>query len=296
MLHPNVIALITVVETGSFTKAAECLTISKARISQQVSSLEKSLGMTLLHRTTRKIRLTDAGESYYNECRRAATILSTAKQQITEDQNAAEGIIKLNSVGGIFAEKLLAPAIIKFMQAYPKIAIHLDLTSGQVDMLSESFDLVLRTGQLEDSSLIGRELMKLRTHVIASPEYLKQHTKLLTPQDLTQHYCLCGTVSKWRFINSLSNQSLDVAVTGHLMAANGHIICEAVNAGLGVGRLNELYTSELISSGKVIELFENWYCDPQPVSLLYPKVRYKTLRVKLFIEFLVNWFEKIKRS
>ncbi|GLR71161.1 LysR family transcriptional regulator [Agaribacter marinus] len=294
MLQANVIALLTVVETGSFTKAAEKLSVSKARVSQQVSTLEKTLGAALIHRSTRKIRLTQAGESYYEECRRAANILSSAEQQIKDGQNAYEGLIRINSVGGIFAESLLTPAITEFMLTYPKISIHLDLSSNKVDILTQRFDLVMRVGQLEDSALIGRELIRLRTMIVASPEYLEQNGRPEHPHELSKHRCLCGSIKKWQFLCRDNNKDIEVMVDGHFSAPNGHVICEAARKGLGIARTNELYTTEMLKNGDLVELFTDWNILPQPLSLIYPKARYKTMRMKLFIEFLVDWFGRYK--
>ncbi|WP_111978333.1 LysR family transcriptional regulator [Algibacillus agarilyticus] len=290
MLNADVMAFIKVVEMGSFTQAAIFLNTSKARVSQQVSKLEAALGTTLLHRTTRKIRLTEVGETYFDECQRAAHILQLAERQLHEKQNDETGIIRLNSVGGLFAERILTPAITAFLLRYPQIKLELDLTSHQIDLLSEQFDLVIRMGALVDSTLVGRELMQLSTHVVASPLYLTQIKKLVTPKQLIHANCLCGSVKKWHFEHTKTQEKVDVNVSGSLAAANGHVICQAALAGLGVARLNALYTQAHLEHGKLVTVFDDWQSSSQPVSLVYPKARYKTKRIQLFVDFLVDWF------
>ncbi|MFT6985663.1 MAG: DNA-binding transcriptional LysR family regulator [Psychromonas sp.] len=291
MLRPEILAFLAVVKTGSFTRAAEQTKTSKSRVSQQVSSLEKTLGITLLHRSTRKIRLTDAGDSYYSECARAAAILEQARKNLNEQQDQVAGLIRLNSVGGLFSENMLAPAVIAFMQQYPDVEIQLDFSSAQVDVIAENVDLVVRMGQLNDSALIARKLMEIKTDVVASPAFIKKQGKPNQPQQLAQFNCLCGSLRKWHFQHKSSEQVQDVTVTGSLSSANGHILCRAAIEGVGIVRLNELYTDQYIQTGKLVSIFEQWQIPSSPVSLIYPKVRYKTKRIQVFVDFLIAWFE-----
>tara|TARA_R110001583_G_scaffold25803_2_gene93359 strand:+ start:3531 stop:4412 length:882 start_codon:yes stop_codon:yes gene_type:complete len=290
MLKAEVLAFLAVVKTGSFTRASELTKTSKSRVSQQVSSLEKALGITLLHRSTRNIRLTEAGDSYYAECSRAADILDQAQKNLTEQQDHVAGLIRLNSVGGLFSEKMLTPAVIAFMQQYPEIDIVLDFSSAQVDVIAENVDLVVRMGALDDSSLIARKLMDIKTDVVASPAYIKKRGKPNQPQQLVQYNCLCGSIRKWHFKHKDSPIAQDVAVTGSLTSANGHILCKAALEGLGIVRLNALYTDKYLQSGKLIPIFDQWQTPSIPVSLIYPKVRYKTKRIQVFVDFLIDWF------
>lgn len=291
MLKPEILAFLAVVKTGSFTRAAEQTKTSKSRVSQQISGLEKTLGITLLHRSTRKIRLTEAGDSYYSECSRAAAILEQAKKNIKEEQDQVTGLIRLNSVGGLFSEQMLTPAVIAFMQQYPEIKIQLDFSSAQVDVIAENVDLVFRMGELVDSSLIARKLMDLKTDLVASPAFIKKQGKPDQPQQLAQFNCLCGSIRKWHFQHKSSQKIQDVTVTGSLTSANGHILCMAAIEGLGIARLNELYTRQYVQNGQLISVFEQWQIPSLPVSLIYPKVRYKTKRIQVFVDFLVTWFE-----
>ncbi|MFT5558866.1 MAG: DNA-binding transcriptional LysR family regulator [Sphingobacteriales bacterium] len=291
MLKPEILAFLAVVKTGSFTRAAEQIKTSKSRVSQQVSSLEKTLGITLLHRSTRKIRLTDAGDAYYSECSRAAAILEQARKNLNERQDHVAGLIRLNSVGGLFSEKMLTPALLAFMKQYPQVEIQLDFSSAQVDVIAESVDLVVRMGQLNNSSLIARKLMEIKTDVVASPAFIQQQGKPNHPQQLAQFNCLCGSIRKWHFQHKGSDKAQDVTVAGSLTSANGHILCMAALEGVGIVRLNELYTHQYMQTGQLIPVFEQWHIPAIPVSLIYPKVRYKTKRIQVLVDFLINWFE-----
>lgn len=289
MFHAEIEALLAVVEEGSFTKAATKLGQTKARTSQQISKLEEQLGCMLLLRSTRKVSLTEAGERYYNECRHAANILLQAQNQLFERQNKLSGLVKLNSVGGIFAEKLLAPAVISFVKLYPDIKIELTTSSEKVDFLQGSYDLVIRMGELENSSLIARKLLNLNTHVVASPHYLEKVLK--SPKELIHYNCLSGSFNKWSFKNRLNNKTAEVFVNGNLNVGNGYILCEAALKGSGIARLNELYTTDYINNERLRFVFDDWYVPVTPVSLLYPRTKHKTNCVKVFSEYIVQWFK-----
>ena len=294
MLNTDVWAFIAVVEEGSFTKAADRLGSSKARVSQQVTALEKRLGVTLLRRSTRHISLTDLGETFYSESQRAAFIMSQVTRQVSEHQGRIAGTIRLNSVGGIFAEQMLAPALIAFQKRHPEVNVNLDFASHRVDVMSERYDLAVRVGRLEDSSLVARPLIKLASYVIASPEFLAKYGRPSEPNKLTEFNCLCGSVAKWRFLHKHSNAEQEVTVKGMLNSPNGHIIRLAALEGLGVARLNQLYLDADIRKGALVPVFRDWVTPAQPVSLIYPKVRYKTRRIQVLVDFLVQWFASIE--
>ncbi|WP_026970757.1 LysR family transcriptional regulator [Aliagarivorans marinus] len=289
MLSPQVQAFIAVVETGSFTAASQRIGTTKARVSQQVSALEQRLGCSLLRRSTRRVTLTEPGEHYYRECARAQTLLGNAEQLLQEESERLSGLIRINSVGGLLAEQCLGPALFAFMQRYPEIEIELDLSSNQVDILNERFDLVLRMGPLADSGLIARPLCTLASYAVASPAYLERYGKPSQPSDLARHRCLSGSVKRWQLQHHTGRQE-EVNVTGSLSAANGHMLCQAALAGLGIARLNSLYTDRYVASGDLVSVFDDWQFAPSPVSLLYPRSRYKLKRVQLLVEHLQQHF------
>ncbi len=291
MLNQDEIAFISVAEQGGFTAAAAKLKTSKARISQQVSRLERKLGVTLLHRSTRRIRLTDEGALYLSECRRAFDIVANARKQISEDQTRVSGQIRINSVGGLFAEQLLAPAVSAFIMSYPKVDISLDFTSSRIDVLAEQYDLVVRMGQLEDSSLIARQLSFLETNVVASPEFIRRFGYPEEPNNLCDYSCLCGSIKRWVFRHAKTETTQEVNVSGPLSSPNGHVLKQAALQSLGIVRLHNLYLESDIKNKRLLPVFTSWGIDKQPVSLVYPQARYRTRRIQLFVEHIVSWFE-----
>ncbi len=296
MLDADVRSFLAVVAAGSFTAAAETVGATKARVSQQVSALERRLGVTLLHRSTRQLRLTEQGASYYSECQRAQHILQQVERQVVEDSQALRGAVRLNSVGGAFAEQHLAPVLIAFMQRYPEISVSLDISSHRVDVLAESHDVVVRMGPLTDSSLVARPLYRLQESAAASPAYLKRFGRPDDPRELMDHNCLCGSVTRWEFQHRHDQRRQEVNVEGSLVVANGHVLCQAALAGLGIVRLHELYLREHLASGALLAVCEPWRMPAAQVSLVYPKVRYKLKRVELLVEYIVAHFRAVSNA
>ncbi len=290
MLDSEIQSFITVVKCGSFTKAAEVSQVTKSRVSQQVTALEQRLGVTLLHRSTRKIRLTEQGESFFSECIRADAIMQNACQQLIEDSEQQKGSIRVNSVGGIFAEEFLAPAILEFMEHYQNIQVNLDLSSNRIDMLTENYDLAIRMGDLRDSALIARHLFKVEASLVASPAYLEKYGEPTHPKELSNHNCLCGSVNRWSFIHKENNEVEDILVSGQFISANGHILTRAALKGLGIVRLPNSYFESDLSEGKLKQVCTDWKIPSGQVSLVYPKVKYKVKRIQLLVDFLVDYF------
>lgn len=294
MLKQDIETFIAVVEEGSFTDAGLRLNQSKSRVSQLISTLENNLSCSLFVRSTRKVHVTEIGKTYYAECKHAYNILNKAEKNIHEKQNELSGTIRLNSVGGIFAQKKLSPAIIAFLKLYPNIDIELSLGSQQVNLLAENYDLVIRMGTLEDSGLIARHLMSIETHIVTSPQYLK--APLSSPKALADHNCLAGSVKNWQLKHLSNNEYMNVTINGNLHIADGHILCEAALAGAGIVRLNALYTQRYLETKALMHVFNDWEVPKTNISLLYPQVRYRTKRIQHLVEFLVNWFRENKAA
>lgn len=168
-------AFIYVAECGSFTSAAEAMGASKANVSQLVSELESSLGVQLLYRTTRQLRLTEIGDGYFRKCKEAMLQLDAAAEWAQQTTSEIKGRIHMNSVGGPIGEELIAPLVMSFQSAYPNVEVELDFSKHRVDLIEDSYDLVLRVGEMPDSTLIARRLTTLRTHYVASPDFLERH-------------------------------------------------------------------------------------------------------------------------
>jgi len=279
---------VAVIDTGSFTQAANVLNCSKSHLSQKISRLEQQLGVQLMHRTTRSLHITDIGEQFYQQSKHSLDLLNQAVAQVQEAQNTLCGRIRINSVGGYFGEQILAPAILTFMDVHPDVAIDLDFTSSHVDLIGERYDIAVRMGNLPDSSLVAREIRLKPHYLVAHPNYLSQHSDLCHPNDLRNHKLICGSLLHWVFQNQ--NQQVEVPLEGALCCPNGYVQVAAVKAGLGICRLPDYYAEPLINSGELVAILPQWNQHLTPISVVYPKVRFKVRRIQALVEYLVNWF------
>lgn len=283
----GIYAFVSVVEHGSFTRAADLTGVSKANLSQHVSQLEKSLGVQLLHRTTRQLRPTDVGEVYCQRCREALAIFKDANEWVQQVQRVHAGHIQMNSVGGLIGEAVIAPLLIEFQERYPEIDVSLDFSSQRIDLLTSDYDLVLRMGQLEDSTLIARGVHRMHTRYVASPNYLADSSPIEQPDDLTNHTLIFGSVSEWQFVQQ--RQTITVKAQRGFQVPSGRVMCDAALSGLGVTRLADIYVAAALEDGRLVEVLPQWH-QVTPISLVCPPGRYQLARVKLLLDWLAQQF------
>ena len=284
----GIFEFITVVEEGSFTAAAETLGTTRSRVSQVITALEQQVGVQLITRSTRSMHLTDVGERFYQQCRRGMTLIDQAIDQAQEDQKQLVGKIRINSVGGLFGEKILAPLIISFMQEHPGIDVELDFSSTQVDLIADHYDIAIRMGDLPDSTLIARLLCSYKSYVCASPEYEKKYGRVSHIKDFQHHNIISGSVRRWRFFRNIDNEQDDITIKGSLFCPNGNVARLAALSGLGIARLPGFYVEEDIKSGQLIEIMDNWHIPDSRVSIVYPQARYRIQRVQELIDYLLK--------
>jgi DNA-binding transcriptional LysR family regulator len=191
-------AFVEVVQQGSFSAAARKLKVSPSHISRLVARLEAELSTPLLYRTTRKFRLSEAGEHYFQHCRELLQGFSAAEEELSSFQAEPSGTLRV-TCATTFGERFLAPQLNDFMLQYPKINLDLHLTNRQTDLISEGYDLAVRMGTLKDSSLLARRLCDRREYLCASAGYLQRHPMPHTLSELSRHNCLMGSNSFWLF-------------------------------------------------------------------------------------------------
>jgi len=204
---------VTVVESGGFSPAAKLLGISKSAVSKRVTQLEEQMGVKLLHRTTRKLSLTEAGEHFFQHARIAHQAAKDAQDAVAQLQGEPQGRLRINTPMS-FGRLHIAPLIPEFLKRYPKISIEMVMDDKVADLIGEGFDIAIRGGDLPDSSLIARKLAPLRNVLCASPEYIETHGRPIELSQLTDHNCLIFTYSKdikeWLFIKDGQTQSVEV--------------------------------------------------------------------------------------
>lgn len=281
-------AFISVAEHGGFTAAAEVSGFSKANLSQLVTELEAALSVQLLYRTTRQLRLTEIGEGYYERCKLAMQQLDSAAEWASQSTHELKGLIRMNAVGGPLGEDLLAPLVIDFQRRHPGIKVDLDFSSMRVDLIASHYDLVMRMGELPDSSLISKRLHTVITRYVASPDFLRNNHQIKTPNDLKNVPLICGSVDYWAL--SCKAERVTIHVDDAIKVSSGRVMRQAALAGLGVTRLPDVYVQEDLKNGRLVEVLPDWSEETQ-LTLICPPLRHQLHRVRVLMEFLKMYFE-----
>lgn len=282
-------AFILVADHGSFTAAANATGASKANLSQLVTELEKSLKVQLIHRTTRQLKLTEVGHGYYQQCKQAILDLDTASEWASQEKEKLTGLIKMNSVGGVLGEEIVAPLVLEFQQIYPDIQVALDFSSVQVDLIERQYDLVLRMGELPDSTLIGRRIANITTKYVASPSLVEHYPAIKQPEDLYRVPLIYGSVNKWHL--KKGNAQRTINIDNGMKVISGRVMKKAAIAGLGVTRLADVYCQADIKSNKLEEVLPDW-AETTPISIVCPPKRHQLKRISMLMDWLAERFNE----
>jgi len=283
-------AFVSVVDQGGFTDAARKLGISKSAVSKHVSALEARLGARLLNRTTRRVNPTEIGLAYYD---RATTVLASASEadeMVNAMQTAPRGALRV-SVPVSFGISQLSGIVGAFLAEYPEVSINIVLDDRFVELVAESFDVAIRIGKLEDSSLRARKLADSNVAMVASPDYLKEHGTPETIDDLSQHtllhYSHLATGNFWR-LRTKSGEERHVRVGGRLTANNGESLRRAAESGLGVSLMPTFILGNAVTTGKLVPILEDLELDQLGIYAVYPPGRFTQPKVRAFIDFLAE--------
>ncbi len=289
----DVRSFVLIAELGNFTKAAEVLGVSRSHVSRQLSGLEKQMGVTLINRTTRTLKLTQAGVDLFESCQGALAHIDQALIAAVDDVQEVRGEIRVNCVGGYLGEALIAGMISRFMGQYPQTRVKLSFSSHRVDLISDEFDLAFRMGELEDAGFIGRHLMDIEMVTLASPNYIHTAPELNEPKQLSAHHCLTGSVKHWHYQRKDNSElKQDVRVNGRFDCANGRALVTSALAGNGIIRVPLIYCEEMVNQGKLVPLLPDWHIPKVPFYAIYHKDKYQPQRLRKFIEFIVQEFNK----
>jgi DNA-binding transcriptional LysR family regulator len=285
-----------VARSGSFTAVAAQVGHSPAAIARHINALEKRLGVRLLNRSTRSLSLTQAGRSYAELCERVVNDVSQCESQLSALQNEASGSIKV-IVPKTFGSLQLGDAVIAFCHRHPNIAISIvfeDSSARPHDFVERGYDMALRWGvDLQSNTLVARQIGVLTRKLCAAPEYLGQHGTPQRPSDLESHNCLVHLIaaadSVWRF--GESDQEISVKVRGDFTADSALMLRKAAIAGRGVAILPLFCIHDDLRSGTLVEVLPKYPVPPNPLVVLYLQRRLLPSRVRLFIDFLREWFD-----
>ncbi|NNU79178.1 LysR family transcriptional regulator [Halovulum dunhuangense] len=283
-------AFVAVVDQGGFTDAAKKLGMSKSAISKHVSSLEARLGARLLNRTTRRVNPTEIGLAYYD---RATTVLTgalEADEMVNAMQTAPRGALRV-SVPVSFGISQVSGLVGEFLNEYPEVSVNMVLDDRFVELVAEGFDVAIRIGRLEDSTLRARKLAESRALIVASPGYLAMHGTPETIDDLADHtllhYSNLSTGNFWR-LRTKSGEERHVRVGGRLTANNGESLRRAAESGLGIGLVPSFILGRAVEEGRLVALLPDVEQDMLGIYAVYPPGRFTQPKVRAFIDFLAD--------
>ena len=276
---------VEVVETESFTKASKRLQISTAQVSRQVTALEQRLNIKLFYRTTRKVSVTEEGRIFYQHCRSVLDGLNAAERAVNNLQSKPQGKIKLTAPA-TFGEKTILPLVNNFLAAYPNIQIVAYLSNQQIDLIDQGYDLAIRLGKLNDSSMMAKKLASRTNYVCASPEYIKHYGKPDTLSELNKHQCLLGTRDYWRF----NDQGIEkeIRVHGRIRYNSGFSLVDAALKGLGIVQLPDYYVESYIHQSQLISVLDNYREVEDGIWAVYPHNRQLSPKVRHLVDYLAD--------
>jgi len=283
-------AFVRAIERNGFSPAARDLGVTPSAVSKLVSRLERRLGVTLLHRTTRRLALTAEGEIYFERAQRIVDAIADAEAEVMRFGERPRGRLRIN-VGVAFGTYALVPALPEFFARYPEIELELGLTDQVVDLAAVGADLAIRLPPLGDANLVARKLTDFTRVVCAAPAYLARHGTPRTPDDLAQHECLTiGGVSgqrEWPF--EAADGVRQVAVRGAITVNNAETLYELGLMGMGVIRLSDVIVGPAIRDGRLVPLLVDAHRpEALPLYAVYPASRWRPLKVAAMIDFLVE--------
>lgn len=284
----------TVAEHRSFSAAAEALGVSKATVSKAITRLEASLGTSLFHRTSRRLTLTEAGQTLSEHAQRILAEGHAAEETAHDAASAPAGLIRV-AAPMTFGLSHVAPAIADFMAEHPAVQVDLRLSDARVDIVAAGIDIALRIADLPDSSLRARRLAPIASRVIASPSYVAQHGAPRHPADLAEREVFTYANvpnSAWLFRNA-SGEEVAVRPNGRFTTDSGDAMLPLLRAGLGIARLPDFIVDGEIAAGRLEVLLSDWTIQPTALHLVTPPSALRPVRVELLIEFLAERFRQL---
>lgn len=278
-----------VVELRSFAAAADELAMSKATVSKAVTRLETRLGSRLFNRTSRRLALTDAGQSLVERATRVLAEAQAAEEEASHQSSAPRGLVRM-AVPMSLGITTLGPVLPAFFEAYPEVSIDLHLSDATIDLVGMGFDLALRVAALPDSSLVARRLRAVKRHLVASPAYWDKHGRPHHPADLAQHRGLTyghqSAPETWRF--QKGGEEASVRPRSVIRANNGDVLLPALLAGSGVAMLPDFIVGPAVADGRLEEVLTEWQGAPIALHLVMPPGGPRPARVEVLTAYLAK--------
>lgn len=284
-MNLNEIAIfVKIVETGSFVGAARSLDMPKSTVSAKLSSLELRLGVSLIKRTTRKLQITEAGKTYYDQCLKAMSQILAAEEQVTLSQSAPQGLLRVTAPTEL-GVMLLPQVVMEFNKKYPNVKLEIILTDKTVDLIADGIDIGIRTGALKDSTLIAKRLGTIYFAPFASPKYLKINGEPKNPKDIEKHCAIQFAPlnsEEWQLMGSKGKQTVKI---NKMMIVNDlNLIKSLAISGLGIALIPTFLCTNDTKAGKLVRILDSWRTELRPVHFIYPSQKFVSPKIKAFIE------------
>lgn len=279
-------SFLAVVEEGTFTAAAKRIGKTTALVSTHISQLEENLNVRLVTRSTRSIKLTSTGLSYYEEAKRVLDDIASLEANLRQEHESLIGEIRITAPT-TFGELVLAPLFADMLDRHPQLQIDLSLNDRFVDIVAEGFDMAIRIGQLEDSALIAREIGRTKMLVCASPAFLEQHGQPETPEDLYKLPCIYDTNNRssyWSF--SDSQQTFNVKPNTIMKVNSAVAAAKLATTGMGICCSPAFAVQEALDQGKLITLLDDYNQADTPISVIYSHRKHLSAKVTAFLDML----------
>ncbi|MCR5884838.1 LysR family transcriptional regulator [Rhizobacter sp. J219] len=285
-------------ELESFTAAATQAGVTPAAVSRAVGRLEERLAVPLFVRSTRRMRLTDAGRAYHAQCRQALAQIVEAGRELAGRQVEAAGVIRI-SAPTTFGHAVLLPLLPAFRKRYPKVSVEVQVSNRNVDFTEERFDLAIRARTPPDSGLVARRLIDAELVVAGAPSYLRKAGKPKSLQDLAAHECIqfvlprTGQKVAWEFRDE--GRDVQVETAGHYTVTDDVLATLTLaRAGAGLVQTHRFLMAQDLADGTLVEVLQRFGGRSRPFSVLYAGTRHMPLRVRLFIDFLVEQSQRLQ--
>lgn len=276
---------VAVAECGQFTAAAERLGLSSSQISRQVARLEERLQTRLFYRSTRKVSLTEAGQTFLQHCQRLQDGREEALRAIGDLSSEPKGLLRMTCAVA-YGERFIVPLVNEFIAQHPQLRLELELTNRPLDLLQEGLDLAIRLGSLQDQRLVATRLAPRVMYLCAAPAYLQRYGRPHSLSELAQHNCLIGSRDQWLFQQAGREQTL--RVQGNWRCNSGEAVLDAALRGFGLCQLPDYYVQAHLHSGALVALLPAQQPPNSAVWALYSQQRHLSPKVRQLVDHLKN--------
>ncbi|TBU94755.1 LysR substrate-binding domain-containing protein [Phytopseudomonas dryadis] len=274
---------VAVAECGQFTAAAERLGLSSSQVSRQVARLEERLQTRLFYRSTRKVALTEAGQTFLQHCQRLQDAREEALRAVGDLGSEPKGLLRMTCAVA-YGERFIVPLVTAFMARHPRLSVDIELSNRTLDLVQEGFDVAIRLGRLQDSRMVATRLAPRRMYLCAAPDYLQHYGRPHSLSELVRHNCLVGSSDLWTF--QLDGRETSLRVQGNWRCNSGQAVLDAALRGLGLCQLPDYYVLEHLRSGALVSLLDNHQPPNTAVWALYPQQRHLSPKVRQLVDAL----------